>query len=182
MATQRGTLTYRDYEALPNDGRHHEILDGALAVTPAPNPYHQDVLANLHELVRHHVRSRALGRVFFAPVDVILSDTTVVQPDLVYLDSERAQRVSGRGIEGPPTLVVEVLSPSTAAIDRGDKLRIYARYGVPYYWIVDIDARVIDVHELADGAYRLIARAAGSRRVFLPPFPDLALVPDSLWP
>jgi Uma2 family endonuclease len=182
MALQRTALTYRDYEALPDDGRHYQVLDGVLEVTPSPSPPHQDVLANLNDLVRAHVKSRGLGRAYFAPIDVILADTTIVQPDLVYLATDRAHLLSRRGIEGPPTLVVEVLSPGTAAVDRGAKLRLYARYGVPYYWIADTDAREVEAYELADQRYRLASRAHGDASMALPPFADLFFVPDALWP
>lgn len=182
MAVDRPALTYRDYEALPDDGRRYQILDGTLDVAPASSPDHQDVLANLYAAVRGHVKVHGRGRTFFAPVDVILADNTIVQPDLVFLDAERAHLVSSRGIEGAPTLVVEVLSPSTAAIDRGVKSRLYARYGVAYYWIVDVDARAIEAYELFSGSYRLAARGQGHGPVGLPPFEDLGLLPDSLWP
>jgi Uma2 family endonuclease len=71
---------------------------------------------------------------------VILSDTTVVQPDIVFVATERAGQISERGIEGAPTLVIEILSPSTRETDRHAKLQLYARHRIPHYWIVDPDA------------------------------------------
>lgn len=182
MATQRVVLTYEDYAALPDDGRLYEIHEGELSVTPAPGTRHQRVSGKLNDLLRRHVEAAALGEVLYAPVDVILSTTTVVQPDLVYLEPARAGLVSARGIEGPPSLVVEIISPSTPTIDRKTKLQLYARYRVPCYWIVDPDARVIDAYEAADAGYRLVTRASGAAPVSLPPFPDLRFVPESLWP
>ena len=182
MAARRTALTYRAYEALPDDGRRYQVLDGTLDVTPASSPRHQEVLGNLNDLVRQHVKARGLGRTYFAPVDVILADTTIVQPDLVYIAAERSHLLGQRGIEGPPTLVVEVLSPGTAAVDRGAKLRLYARYGVPYYWIADVDARAVEAYELADQRYHPAGQAHGETPVSPPPFADLAFVPDSLWP
>jgi Uma2 family endonuclease len=181
MATPRAALTYRDYAALPDDGRRYEILDGELSVTAAPNPRHQLTLGDLYDVVRRHVKEHGLGLVFFAPIDVILADTTIAQPDLVYLDQARTGLVSQRGIEGAPALVVEVLSPTTTRTDRTTKLRLYARYGVPHYWIVDSEAHAIEVYELSGGAYSLVARVAGAGPVRVPPFVDLAFVPDSLW-
>lgn len=99
----RIVLTYRDYEALPADGRRYELLDGALLVTAAPGLPHQRLVGELFVLLRQHVRAHGLGVVFVSPVDCILSDTTVVQPDLVFLESGRAELASPRGIEGPPT-------------------------------------------------------------------------------
>lgn len=181
MATQRVILTYKDYAALPADGRRYEIHEGELSVTPAPSPRHQRILRNLNELVWEHVKSRGLGEVLFAPIDCILSDTTIVQPDLVYLDTARLSAVSARGIEGAPTLVVEILSPTTTVIDRSTKLQLYARYGIPYYWIVDPEARTIETYRLAEGGYQLAGQAAGAQPVSLLPFSDLTLVPASLF-
>ena len=180
--TARVALTYRDYEALPNDGKRYEIHDGELSVTPAPTSRHQIVLGNLSDVLRAHVKARALGLVLFAPLDVILADTTIVQPDIVYLESSRLPALVERGVEGPPTLAVEVLSPSTRTIDRQTKRQLYARYRVPYFWLVDLEAREIEVHVLRGDAYVLAVRAAGAAPVDLPPFVELGLVPSELWP
>ena len=182
MPGERVILTYKDYEALPADGRRYELHDGELSVTPAPSPLHQRILRNLNDVLWQHVKSRGLGEVLFAPIDCILSDITVVQPDLVYLDPTRSRLVSERGIEGPPTLVVEILSPTTTGIDRSTKRQLYARHGVPHYWIVDPEARTIEAYVLSAGGYQLATRAAGPEAVSLPPFPDLTFVPASLWP
>ena len=181
MAIERVVLTYQDYEVLPADGRRYEIHEGELSVTPAPSPQHQAILGNLNEILREHVKIRGLGKVFFAPIDCILGVTTIVQPDLIYLDATRLSLVSDRGIEGAPTLVVEVLSPSTTLIDRNTKRQLYQRHRVPYYWIVDPETRAIEAYSLSDGEYQLVTRAAGTVAVSLPPFSDLALIPASLW-
>ncbi len=181
MPTSRVILTYRDYEALPADGRRYELHEGELAVTPAPSPQHQRISGNLNEVLRQHVKSRRLGEVLYAPIDCILSETTVIQPDLVYLDASRLPAVSARGIEGPPTLVVEILSPTTTLVDRSTKRQLYARYGVPFYWIVDPEGRAVEAYTLSDQGYELAVRATGAGPVSPPPFSDLALVPDALW-
>ena len=178
----RVVLTYKDYEALPADGRRYEIHDGELSVTPAPNPQHQRVSASLFVVLRRHVDERGLGEVLYATIDVILADASIVQPDIVFLDHSRRSAISQRGIEGPPTLAVEILSPSTTAIDRTTKRQLYARYGVPYFWLVDPEARMIEALVLEGGTYVLAVRASGPRPVGLPPFPDLGLVVESLWP
>ena len=181
MAT-RVVLTYKDYEALPNDGRRYELHEGELSVTPAPSPQHQAVSLNLVVVLHHHVKIHSLGRVLNAPIDCILSDTTIVQPDIVYLENARLPAISTRGIEGPPALAIEILSPTTTQIDRSVKFQLYARHVVPYYWIVDHDARSIEAYRLAEGTYQIAGRLAGSEAVSFPPFPDLALVPSSIWP
>jgi Uma2 family endonuclease len=178
----RVVLTYKDYEALPADGRRYEIHDGELSVTPAPNTEHQRVSRNLFVILHGHVEERRLGEVLYAPVDVILADTAIVQPDLVFVDPARRSVISRRGIEGPPTLAVEIISPSTTAIDRTTKRQLYAKYGVPCYWLVNPEARVIEALVLEAGTYAVALRAAGPRPVGLPPFPDLGLVVERLWP
>ena len=178
----RVVLTYKEYEALPADGRRYEIHDGELSVTPAPSLQHQSVSRNLFRIVDVHVRAKGIGEVWFAPLDVILSDTSIVQPDIVYVDPTRLDAASQRGIEGPPTLAVEILSPSTTLIDRVAKPQLYARHGVPYFWLVDPAGRMIEAFVLGPDGYALAARASGRQPLDLPPFTDLGLVPESLWP
>jgi Uma2 family endonuclease len=169
-------LTYADYAAIPADGRRYELHEGEVSVTPAPGTRHQEVVGNLYLALRQHVDAGLGGRVFVSPIDCLLSDTSVVQPDLVYVAADRAAVVTARGIEGAPTLVVEVLSPSTVQIDRAVKRQLYARHGVPCYWIVDPDARRVEAYVLAEGAYQ--PADPGS----LPPFAGLALDPAAIWP
>ncbi len=182
MAIERIVLNYEDYAALPADGRRYEIHEGELSLTPAPSPRHQLISLNLSTLLHHHVKTRGLGVVLPAPIDVILSDTSIVQPDIVYVDQSRVGQISNRGIEGAPTLVIEILSPSTVATDRRTKHRLYARHGVPYYWIVDPEARALEAWTLAPDGYSLAVEGAGTSPINPPPFPDLGLVPASLWP
>ncbi len=181
MAT-RIVLTYADYAAIPNNGRRYELHEGELSVTPAPGTRHQRVVGELFILLSQHVRARGMGQVFVSPIDCILSDTTVVQPDLVYVEQSRLDAISERGIEGPPTLVVEVLSPSTILIDRSVKGQLYARHRVPYYWIVDAEARTVEAFELAGAGYRPAGGLEGKRSAALPPLPDLTLDPSAVWP
>jgi Uma2 family endonuclease len=98
------------------------------------------------------VREHDLGRLLPGPIDVLFGEGDYLQPDLVFMRRDRAHLMSPRGIEGPPDLVVEILSPSTAHRDRGIKLERYRHFGVPEYWIVDLDARAIEVWRLGAGA------------------------------
>jgi Uma2 family endonuclease len=180
MAT-RLILTYADLAALPADGKRYELHEGELYVTAAPRPRHQQVVGNLHLIIAQHVRRRGLGEVFLSPIDVILADITVVEPDLVYLDAERLPRVSERAIEGPPTLAIEVLSPSTAHADRGVKRRLAAQHGVPHYWLVDPAAQVIETYQLAGATYEPGPRLEGTAPAILPPFSDLRFEPAAVW-
>ncbi|MBI3636139.1 MAG: Uma2 family endonuclease [Candidatus Rokubacteria bacterium] len=168
-------LTYRDYAALPNDGKRYEIHDGELSVTPAPGTRHQRVIGALFAGLRAHVIAHGLGEVFVSPFDVILSNSTIVQPDITFVAAERSRIVSERGLEEAPTLAVEILSPSTAHIDRSTKLQLYARYAVPYYWIVDPEARSMEIYVLESGAYGGAQRRSGDPLVDLPPFAGLTL-------
>ena len=182
----KSAFTYRDYEALPNDRRRYEIHDGELCVTPAPSFEHQIILSNLLRVLFRHVPDVAPGLVLPAPTDVLLSDrsdeTTIVQPDILYIAPDRVALTSRRGVEGGPTLAVEILSPSTRTIDRVTKRGLYARYGVPCLWLVDPDAHAIEAFVLQGERYVLAPSAVGAEAVDLPPFTGLALVPDALWP
>ena len=182
MPTYGVMLSYKEYEALPSDGRRYEIHEGELSVTAAPSPQHQIISANLFVLLSAHIKAKGIGRVLYAPLDVILSDTSIVQPDIVYLDPTRLDAISRRGIEGPPTLAIEVLSPATTLIDRSTKHQLYARHGVPYFWLVDPEGHTVEAFVLGPQGYALAARSFGTQPVSLPPFPDLALIPASLWP
>ena len=176
----RAVLTYSDYAALPDDGRRYELHWGELSVTPAQCTRHQGAIVNLITLLNEHVRSRGLGKVFVAPTDCILSNVTVVQPDVLYIAADRLAIISDRGIEGAPTLVVEVLSPSTARLDRDRKMKLYMEHGVPYYWIVDPETRSVEAYTLAGTAYALASRIMGEPGP-LPPFSDLPIDPASIW-
>jgi Uma2 family endonuclease len=177
----RIVLTYADLVAMPADGKRYELHEGEIYMTAAPRPRHQQVVGNLYLILAAHVRRLGLGEVFLSPIDVILADVTVVEPDLIYLDAARLGRVSDRAIEGPPTLAIEVLSPSTAAADRGVKLQLSAKYGVPHYWIVDPDVRLIETFRLAELTYEPGPRLEGHTGAALPPFLDLVLDPAAVW-
>jgi Uma2 family endonuclease len=179
--TTRVRLTYEDYAALPDDGRRYELHQGELSVTPGPGLSHQATLRNLVVLLHRHVSSRGLGEVFPAPVDCILDNITIVQPDIVFVDTARRSVMTERGIEGPPTLAVEIISPSSTAIDRRRKLQLYAQYAIPFYWIVDPPARTIEAYQLAPGVYEGAGELSGITTLSLAPFPDLILDPQEIW-
>ena len=150
-------FTYEDYQHTPEDQRY-ELLDGELIMAPAPNLGHQRIDARLGVLLYTFVEQRGLGEVFFAPCDVVLSNTDVVQPDLLFVSNERAHLLlGGANVLGAPDLVVEVLSPSTAGRDRTLKRALYAKHGVKEYWLVDPDARTATVLRLGEGAFEVEA-------------------------
>ena len=145
-------FTYEEYRTAPPD-RRYELLDGELVMPPSPNLKHQAVQVQLGERLARFVREQSLGRLFFAPCDVVLSDTDVVQPDLLFVSSERAHLLSsGENVRGAPDLVVEILSPATAERDRGYKRALYAKHGVAECWLVDPAAEMVSVHCPRGGA------------------------------
>ena len=177
----RVKLTYQDYLELPDDGKQYQIIEGALYVTPAPGRPHQGTSGNLYSILRAHILGEALGEFYFAPFDVILDEFTIVQPDLLFIDHERLDMLTDRGMEGPPTLVVEILSPSSNRIDRVRKLGIYAKHGVPNYWIVDPLTRYIEAYELTGESYELTGYLQGTASGPLPPFPELTIRLVDVW-
>ncbi|MFW5728293.1 MAG: Uma2 family endonuclease [Spirochaetota bacterium] len=145
-------LTYDDYVHFPDDGNRHEIIDGAHYMSPSPTAAHQDASRHIQFQLYQAIEERGLGRVYDAPMDLQLSDTDVVQPDLMIVLSEHADRVSPSRLLGPPDLVVEILSPATAERDRSLKLKLYEQYRVPEYWIVDLDNHTVTRYRVAGGA------------------------------
>lgn len=150
-------LTYEDYRDLPDDGKRYELIDGDLNVTPAPATKHQVVVIQLVRSLGDWVLEQKLGVVFTAPFDVVLSTEDVVQPDLVYVANENRARVKPDRLEGPPDLVVEVLSEHHRRRDEVIKLHLYERHDVGEYWIVDPDLETVKVLELTGGGYRRTA-------------------------
>jgi Uma2 family endonuclease len=169
--------TYDDLQRLPDDGNRYEIIDGELFVSPSPNTAHQGALKHLFVLLYHALEETGLAKVYTAPLDVILSRTRVVEPDILVVRTERASVIRERGIEGSVDLAVEVLSPSSIRTDRVIKRELYAAVGVPEYWIVDPLVKTIDVHALVDGELRLVRSHGAGERVQSATF-DLAFEVD----
>jgi len=160
----RTRWTYAEFARLPSEGSaRHEIIDGELFVTPAPTSRHQRVVSELMIVMGAFVQEHALGVVLPGPIDVLFGEGDYLEPDLVFVASEREGLLSDRGVEGAPDLVVEVVSPSTASRDRGVKLERYRHFGVAEYWIVDPDARSVEVWKLAEGAVGPVALGADDR-------------------
>lgn len=153
--TASGTkrLGYAEFARMPVDGRRHEIIDGAHHGNPAPNTYHQTLSKRLHHGLYSQIELRRLGLVFYAPVDVQLTEHDIVEPDLVVVRSDRATIVGPDKIDGHPDLVVEILSPSSSRVDRTLKRDLYQRCGVTEYWIVDPVQRTIEQLVLRDDRY-----------------------------
>jgi Uma2 family endonuclease len=135
--TARLKLTYEDYAQIPDDGRRHEIIDGAHHVSPSPGADHQDLLGNLHLVLAPFVRKHQLGRLYLAPFDVVLSPHDIVQPDILFILAARLAILTKANVQGAPDLVIEILSPSTRRLDETLKRDRYDQLGVQEYWIFD---------------------------------------------
>ena len=156
-ATSNVKFTYEDYELFPDDGRRHELIDGEHYVTPSPFAKHQKIVVNFTLLLGPPIKERKLGELFVAPFDVVLSDLDVVQPDLLFVSAERAEIVTEKHLRGAPDLAVEVLSESTRRTDEIVKRKLYERFGVSEYWVVDPVLESVKVYRLEDGAFRRTA-------------------------
>jgi len=147
-------FTHADLLVMPDDGKRREIIDGELFVTPSPLSKHQIAVGRIAAAFFRYLDDHPIGELLLAPLDVILSDYDVLEPDLLFILNEHRSIIQD-WVRGVPDLVVEVLSPTTARQDRGPKLKAYARFGVPEYWVVDLEQRVVEVYQLAEQGYRL---------------------------
>jgi Uma2 family endonuclease len=154
-------FTYQDYLLLPEDKRY-EIIDGDLLMTPAPTTYHQRVLGHLYRFLDDHVREHDLGEVLFAPCDVYLSEVDIVQPDVLYVSKARLGILEEKYVRGAPDLTIEVFEKATAARDRVLKAKLYAKYGVKEYWLVDLQAKSVEVLLNAEAGFERQALFAAS--------------------
>ena len=164
--------TYEDYLALPQTGPRHQLIEGDLLLSPSPTSPHQRIVRRLLGILSGFVESGSLGEVFCAPLDVVLSDVDVVQPDLLFVASAHRKRILRRGIQGSPDLVVEVLSEDRD-MDVHVKRKLYARYGVPEYWVVDPDEETVLLYRLRERPARPTRTYASGDLLESPTFPGL---------
>lgn len=170
-----GPFTRADLDAMPDDGRRHELLDGLLIVSPAPAPKHQLVVTRLARLFGGSLPDGL--EVIVAPLDVALAEDTVLQPDVLVT---RWEDFTNRDLPKAPLLAVEVLSPSTRRYDLQFKRSRYEAAGTPSYWVVDPDEPSVIAWELRDGVYAEAGRAVGDEALELAlPFP-VRVVPAEL--
>lgn len=152
-------VTYRDLQSWPDDGRRYELHDGEVVVVPAPFPRHQIAMLELTDRLRAFVRQHG-GIVLVSPIDIVFNETIVLQPDIVVFTAARRHHVHlDEAIRVAPDVCIEVLSSGTVTHDRGRKLRMYERFGVEEYWIVDPVAERIELRALRQDQYDLIQSA-----------------------
>ena len=174
-------MTFSDLERRPEDGRRFELYDGEVFEMPAPMPRHQDAVMNVGELLRAHAR-RTKARALIAPIDIVFSNYDVVQPDVVYFLPSRAHVIKPDKVtRDRPDIAVEVLSPGTKRNDRGRKLRMFARYGVPEYWILDPVEHTLEILSLRGDLFVTTLKAGADIVVTSPLLPDLSFPVSQLF-
>lgn len=162
---QVAKLTYADLCAMPEDRLRHELIDGVHYVSPSASERHQRIVVEILAALHRYLSEHPSGRVYVSPLDVVLSDHDVVEPDVLYLTKAQAATQTGIHLHGAPALAVEVLSPGSRTMDLDLKRRVYDRFGVQEYWIVDPTRDAITVHRRSAGGPLTVAaeltRAAG---------------------
>ncbi len=181
MSTTSILFTYDDYLTLPSNGKRHEIIEGELLMTPAPSPEHQRIVLRVSRILDEFVQMHGLGEILVSPVDVVLSMTDVVQPDVAFVSRERMEIVTKKNIVAAPDLVVEILSESTEKTDRVAKKAIYERFGVKEYWIVDPVSKAVEVYQLKDGKFSPASMSVGNTPVNSSLFPSLSFSASRLF-
>ncbi len=134
--------TVDDYMQL-EEGLLAQLLDGELIMSPAPTPLHQRTLRKIYDILKDIDHN---GEFFFSPIDVYLDKKNVLQPDLIFISKDNSDIIGERGIEGPPDLVVEVVSPSNSYIDRNFKKKKYLEFGVNEVWILDPGNKTLEIY------------------------------------
>lgn len=170
-------FTYEDFLNFPADGKRHEIIDGEHFVTPSPNTKHQRVATRLTVALGRHLDLHPLGEIFVAPFDVVLSDLDVVEPDLIYVSRERAGVLTEKHVRGAPDLAVEILSPGTRKTDEVTKRKLYERFDVNEYWVVDPELDAIKIYRRVEGTLARVAEltAEAGDTLTTPLMPDFAV-------
>jgi Uma2 family endonuclease len=179
-APQIAPFTATEYRAMPDDGRRYQIVEGELFMAPAPNTFHQTVQANLLCILRPFVLQRGLGTVLGAPCDVYLDETNVFQPDVLFIANDHIARIKDDGIHGPPDLAIEILSPSTAALDRR-KRTLLAKAGTVEFWQIDPALRQIQRFVFAESMNKPVALIDEPETFSSPLFPGLVLATPEIF-
>ena len=174
MRATNQRVSFAELQEWPDDGRRYELYDGEVVVSATPFPRHQRVAHHIGAILDDYER-RAGGLVFSVPIDIVFSEHNVVEPDVVYFREERRHVVKMLEVtRAAPDLAVEVLSRSTEKTDRGRKMQLLARFGVPEYWIVDPVKNTIEIYVLRGPAYECVATHDEHQKVHSPTFPDLS--------
>ncbi|MCW3490673.1 Uma2 family endonuclease [Dethiobacter alkaliphilus] len=175
-------MTYKHYKNLPETMLRTEILDGVLVQEPAPLIKHQRVLTHLHiNLFNYFTQYDPDGVVSVAPVDIKLSETVVLQPDLAFVSGHKQHMITENCIAGPPDIVIEIISPTSVRRDRIDKFNLYQRYSIQHYWLVDVVEELVEVYSLNSEGLYIRTGAAATGDLSIPGFADLTVKLDTMW-
>ena len=155
--TMPAPLTYEDYCQIPDDENRYEVIDGVLYMSPSPIVRHQLILSNLSSLLWNWTKKAKTGVLLFAPMDVVLSEHNVVQPDILFVSNERASIIEEKNVQGPPDLLIEILSEGNRRHDEVRKRVLYESFGVQEYWVVDPVLETIKVYRLENLQYTRVA-------------------------
>lgn len=168
-------MTYEEFRQLPGDERY-EFLEGELLVTPAPSRRHQAVSMALSGHLWRFTLEQSLGEILCAPLDLILPDGNILQPDILFIKESRrpADELQG-GVHGAPDLVIEILSPTSVQRDTVQKREVYSRNGVQEYWIVDPTGTSVEVLTQQGDGLELWQRFARESTLTSPLLPGLEL-------
>jgi Uma2 family endonuclease len=159
MSRPQKKITAAEFLQWPDDGRHQELINGVHYVTPSPKLTHQELVGRLYLAIGNFLATRRhLGRVFVARLDVVLSEWDVVEPDLLFVANDQRSILTEANVQGPPALVIEILSASTRRRDQGIKRRLYEQAGVREYWLVDPKQCELSICRRAeDGSFSTVA-------------------------
>ncbi|MFQ3598806.1 MAG: Uma2 family endonuclease [Chloroherpetonaceae bacterium] len=163
MQTLLKKITYaefRDTEFPEDDTNRYELLDGELVQRNTPSVQHQRVVRNVFRKLDQFVLEKNLGEVFFAPIALLVDDYNAPQPDVFFISNKTDQAMDDYVVMRPPELVVEVLSPSTMLDDRHRKRKLYERFGVKEYWLIDPQNKAIEVLAISGGQSEIFSFAA----------------------
>jgi Uma2 family endonuclease len=176
MAAMRAVdprVSFAELQQWPDDGQRYELYDGEVIVAAMPLPRHQRVAMHVGDVLKEYEHISG-SLVFSVPVDVVLSEHNVIQPDVVFVRKERRHLIDMmQPMRVPPDLAVEVLSPSTEARDRGRKMELLARFGVPEYWIVDPIIKTLEIFAHASRRYERVGVYDERDEVCSPTLPGL---------
>jgi Uma2 family endonuclease len=166
--------TYEDYLKI-NDDNQYELIGGELILVPAPRTSHQELSGKIYRKIADFIENNNLGKAFYAPIDVILSKTEKPQPDILFISKDRLNTITEKNIQGAPDLVVEILSPSTTSRDKVEKSRLYYKYGVKEYWIIDPDAKIVEVFTPGEKNWNVVEAYRNDEILTSPLLPGLQI-------
>lgn len=143
--------------AMPESNALIELWNGEIVMSPSPSFFHQKLIIRFHDQLSAWVTARKLGETCLAPIDMILTQSNVAQPDVLFIAKDRLSIIQDR-VRGAADLVAEIISPSSRQRDRIEKRDLYEQHGIKEYWMIDPDAQTVEVLALENGEYRLAGR------------------------